>query len=361
MNISRLTPLAVATAASLLWLMGPAPRAQQTASAPTAAAAAPDASLELDLEHEDRLKGLKKVAIAGLALYVITEDSGGITSGTAFHGSMGNVSSSVKVVGLEPARLQALADEALDETVRTLQARGIEVMPQATLQALPGYAELKEAANAAPMELDSRGGKGTVYSARGLPLIHRGEGAWLNRMVGGLFGAKVSDPYVTVGEGIAAGFRKGQLDPAMQTLGESAKVPLLWVRLVLSAAQLKTSGGAFDLSAKTEIRNTLVLTPWTTRILVRQPDGDMGRVSLKKALPSQTSPGELVDVTTTGTKAANLLTTAFTTLAALSGHGRAVNSSSLDAELRTTPEQFDGAARPQIATALASLAQALQP
>lgn len=92
-----------------------------------AASAAPD-KVELDIEEAERLKGLKRLAIAGFALYVITEDSGGVTSGSAGHGSMASVHSSVKVVGLDGARLQALADQALDETRRALEARGIQVM-----------------------------------------------------------------------------------------------------------------------------------------------------------------------------------------------------------------------------------------
>ena len=220
---------------------------------------------------------------------------------------------------------------------------------------------LQAAADRAPLALDAQGGKGMVYSARGLPLIHRSEPMWLDRTVGGLFGAKVADPYVAIGENIGAGFRKGQLDPAMETLGRAAQVPLVWGRLVVSAAQLKTRGGAFASSASTEVRNALVLPPWTNRLIVRQVNGDMGRVSLKTALASEQAPGELVDVTSTGTKAANVLTTAFTTLAALSGKGRAVVASSQDIELRSSPDAFDAAAQPTIARALGALSQGLAP
>ena len=350
-------PMSTALAALALALgalfTSPAAIAQTGAAAP----AAP----ELDLEQAERLKGLKKVAIAGFALYVITEDAGGITSGTAFHGSMASVHSTVKVVGLEPARLQALADQALDQTVQALRSRGIEVMPQAELEALPAFAGLRAAADAAPLALDASGGKGTVFSARGLPLLHIDEMTWLHRMVGGLFGAKVDDPYVSLGDKMSVGFRKTRLDPALQALGQAAGVPLVWGRVVLSAAQLKTSGGAWATGAKSEVRNALVMPPWTNRLLVRQSGGEVGRVSLKKALASEQAPGELVDVTSTGTKAANVLTTAFTLAAALSGHGRAVNTSSQDIELRSSPEQFEAAALPALTGALQALAGGLSP
>lgn len=338
-------------------LVSPSARAQ-----PAAASAAPAAApLELDLEHPARLQGLKKVALAGLALYVITEDSGGITSGTAFHGSMASVHSTVKVVGLEPARLQALADQALDQTVGALQARGIEVMPQAELEALPAWADLKAAADPAPLALDAQGGKGTVFSARGLPLIHLDEMGWLSRTVGGLFGAKVEDPYVSLGDKMSVGFRMVKLAPALQALGQQAGVPLVWGRVVLSAAQVKTGGGAWALGAQSEVRNALVLPAWTNRLLVRHPNGDTGRASLKRALASAQAPGELVDVTSTATQAVNVLTTAFTVAAAFYGKGRAVNASSQDVELRSSPERFEAAALPELSRSTQALAAGLAP
>lgn len=192
-------------------------------------------------------------------------------------------------------------------------------------------------------------------------MIHMSEITWLSRTVGGLFGAKVEDPYVALGDKMSAGFRLGKLKPAMDALGEAAGVPLVWGRIVLSAAQIKTSGGAFSSSASSEVRNSLVLPPWTNRLLVRMPNGDSGRVSLKNPLMSEASPGELVDVTSTATKTANVLTTAFTVAAAFSGHGRGVISSSQDAELRSSPKQFEGAALPSIRVAITSLASGLTP
>ena len=349
--------VAAATLALLALWAGPEAYAQDAAASAPAAAE----PLELDLEHPSRLQGLKKVAIAGYAVYVITEDSGGITSGTAFHGSMASVHGTVKVVGLEPARLQALADQSLERTVQALKARGIEVMPQAELEALPGWAALKAAADPAPLALDAAGGKGTVFSARGLPLIHLDEAGWLSRMVGGLFGAKVEDPYVALGDKMSVGFRMVQLAPAMQALGQQAGVPLVWGRVVLSAAQVKTRGGAWALGAQSEVRNALVLPAWTNRLLVRHPNGDSGRASLKRALASAQAPGELVDVTSTATQAANVLTTAFTVAAAFYGKGRAVSARSQELELRSSPEAFEAAALPELARTAQALAGGLAP
>jgi hypothetical protein len=343
--------------------------AQPAASAPAAPLPVPTveplpplAADGLDIEKEDRLQGLKKVALAGVAVYVMTEDSGGVTSGTAFQGySMASVSASVKVVGLDSTRLQTLVDRIPAQVTAALQARGIEVMPQAQLEALPEFAALRAVSDATPLALDAKAGKGWVLAPQGLPAIHMDEGAWLHRVVGGLFGAKVDDPYVSLGDKMGVGFRKVKLDPALDALGKAAGVPLVFARVVLSAAQVKTSGGAWSFNAKAETRNSLVMPAWTNRLLVRQTNGDFGRVSLKKALASPQAVGELVDVTSTGTQVANALTTAFTMAAAFYGKGRAVNTSSQDMELRTSPELFEAIAAPQVAATLQGLALALKP
>ena len=316
----------------------------------------------LDLENADALRGVRKVALAGVALYVMTESSGAATSGAAFRDrSMAYVNSSLKVSGLDPARLQKLADAAHDRLVEALQARRIEVVPLATLQALPAYAALAAAADTAPLSIDASAGKGTVYSARGLPLIHMGELAWLNRMVGGLFGAKVEDPYVSLGDRMSGGIRKTRLDPAFSDLARAVGAPVLMARIVLSAAQVKASGGAWSLGASTQARDTLLMPAWTNRLWLHTPQGEQARVSLKFPLVSETAPGRIVDVTSTASKVADVATTLFTFAAAMSGVGRGVAQSTQDLELRTTPDWFEAVARPQVDAALQALAQGLAP
>jgi hypothetical protein len=84
-------------------------------------------------------------------------------------------------------------------------------------------------------------------------------------------------------------------------------------------------------------------------------------VSLKHALASEHALGEIVDVTSTGTKAANIALTAFTMLAAMSGTGRGVVASSQDLELRSSPELFEAVALPQIQGVVEGLSRALEP
>lgn len=314
----------------------------------------------LDLENAGALKGVRKIALAGVSLYVLTESSGSATAGAAFRDrSMAYVNSSLKVTGLDVTRLQALADTAHDRIVAALQERGIEVVALAALQALPEFAELSTLGDKHPMALDVSAGKGTVFSARGLPLFHQDEQAWLSRTVGGLFGAKVEDPYVALGDKMSAGFRKTQLDPVLERLGRATGAAIAMVRVVLTAAQIKASGGAWSLSASTAARDSLVMPAWTNRIWLLTPQGERARASLKFPLVSETPPGRIVDVTSTGAKVADVATTVLTFAAALSGHGRGVVQSTKELELRTTPDWFDAVAKPQVAAALSGLAQAL--
>lgn len=359
-------------------LAAPAPVLAQTAEAASAPASAAAPAIDLtppaqvapvsvpadglDLENADALKGVRKLVLAGVALYVITESSGGATAGVAFRDrSMASVNTSLKVTGLDGARLQALADEAHDRIAAALKARGIEVVPLAELRALPEYAELAALGDQAPLAIDASAGKGTVYSGRGLPLIHMGELAWLNRTVGGLFGAKVEDPYISFGDNVAGGFRKGKLDPVLDKLGKASGASVAMVRIVLSAAQVKASGGAWSLGASTSVRDTLVMPAWTNRIWLLTPKGDKARASLKFPLVSETPPGRIVDVTSTAAKVADVATTVLTFAAAMSGVGRGVAQSTKELELRTSPEWFDAVARPQVDAALQGLAQALAP
>ena len=349
--------------------------AEAAASSPAAAATAPPLETPaeirpvtlgddgLDIENEERLKGLKKVALAGLALYVVTESSGAATSGVAFRDrSMAYVNSSLKVTGLDPATLQALADHAWDRTAQALKARGIEVVPLAELKALPALAELAAATESkAPMPLDASAGKGTIFSAHGLPLVHQSELSFLSRTVGGMFGAKVEDRYVGMGENMSAAFRKPKLDAAFDAISAATGAPVVLARVVLSAAQVKASGGAFSLTASTSVRDSLVMPTWTNRLWVRQPGGNSGRVSLKYPLVSETPPGKIVDVTSTAAKVADVATTVLTFAAAMSGVGRGVVQSTTELELRTTPQWFDAVARPQIGTAVEGLVKGLAP
>lgn len=360
--LSLLAPPTHAQAPDAAASGAPQPAAADPGPPPAVEPVVVPAADSLDLENPDGLKGVRRVALAGVALYVLDQTSGGASAGGVFaNRSIAVVNTSVKVTGLDPARLQALADAAHDSTVAALKARGIEVLTGADLQAQPAWADLTAAADKAPLAFDAAAGKGTIYTARGLPLFHMDEAAWMPRTIGGLFGAKVEDPFVSLGDKMSGGFRKVKIDPPLAALAVAVNAPVLMVRLVLAPAQVKTSGGAFALTASSSARDSLVMPGWTNRLLLVSPKGDRARVSLKDALASATPPGRMVDVTSTGTKVADIATTAITFAAAFYGVGRGVAQSTTELELRTSPDWFDAVARPQVDAALGGLAGALKP
>ncbi|WP_374316769.1 hypothetical protein [Aquabacterium sp.] len=316
----------------------------------------------LDIENAEGLKGIRKVALAGVSLYVLMESSAGVTSGGAFRDrNMASVNTSIKVVGLPQEALQQLADAVHDKVLATLQRRGFNVMSDAQLRALPEYAQWARLADASPLAFDASAGKGMIFSAKGLPLFNMDEKNFLGRTIGGLFGAKVEDNYVSLGNQIGSGFRKHDFEVASAALAKAAGATLVMARVVLAPAQVKASGGAFSLSASTTARDSLVMPSWINRLWVMQPGADAARVSLKSHLVSEQAPGRIVDVTSTGRKAANIAFTAFTMLASMNGVGRGVVVNEKKLELQTNEAWFDAVAQAQIDATVSALGAALSP
>jgi len=344
--------------------------AQTATEAPAAAVAEARPALAVELpatpvhvEEAARLKGLGKVAIAGFQVYVITEQSASSTAqGGSAHSTIASVATDLKVEGLTAERLKALTNSLYDDTVRQLQAQGLAVVPHEQLQAAPAFAALKAAGAADGLAIDTRGGKGQVFAARDLPVLHMNEMGWLHRGSGGLFGGpKVEDAYVSLGDTVSSGFKLGAFKPPLTELAKTVDAPLLQVRLVLTAAQLKGKGnGFFSSTAKTEAAGNLVLPAFTNRFLVMTPAGDFARVSLDQPLVSAVPLGPLKDVTSTGQTAANVAVTAFTmAAAAFGGGGRGVIQNHGSLQLQTDPDAFDALARPHAGAVLGALAKGL--
>lgn len=246
--------LSLATASALAQTLAETPAAPVAEAAPATTAVELPAS-PVHVEEAARLKGVSKVAIAGFQVYVITEQSAASTAqGGSAHSTIASVATDLKVEGLTAERLKALTNSLYDDTVRQLQAQGLAVVPHEQLQAVPAFAELKAAGATDGLAIDTRGGKGQVFAARDLPVLHMNEMGWLHRSSGGLFGGpKVEDAYVSLGDTVSSGFKIGAYKPPLQALAQAVDAPLLQVRLVLTAAQLKAKGnGFFSTTAKTE-------------------------------------------------------------------------------------------------------------
>jgi len=314
------------------------------------------AALETHTENADVLKGLKSVAVASFQVYVLTEfEAGSTAQGGSSKGSISSTHSNMKVMGLDTPRLQALTDELYAATLDMLKVKGFTVYDPAALQALPAFVAWKAASDKAPYEFDGSGGKGTAFTASGLPLLHVSEMGWLHR-TRALFGPEIDDPYVSLGEKMGVGFRMTTLQPLVKELATAAQMPLLHVRLVLAPGGVASSGGGFfSNKSETKTTSTLVLPIFTNRFMVTTADGTVGRLSLNAPLLSEQGLGDLVDVTSTAETAGNIALAAFSILASANGYGRAVINNSRKQELRTSPEVFEPVAKAHAKTLLNGL------
>lgn len=358
-----------ALAHALTWALAASSVFAQTETAPAAApaptassAAAQPTSVETHVENADTLKGLKSVAVASFQVYMLTEFEGGSTAqGGSTKGSISSTHANMKVLGLSPERLQSLTDELHTLTVQMLKDRGLTVFDPAAMQALPAFVALKAASDKSPLDFDAAGGKGTIYSAKGLPLMHVYENGWLHRS-NGMFGPKVDDTYTSLGDKMSVGFRLTTFQPLLKDLANATQTPLLHVRLVLAPGGVQAAaGGFFSRTSETKTGSTLAMPVFTNRIMVTTADGSVGRVSLNKPLLSEQGLGDLADVTSTAETAGNIALAAFSILASASGHGRAVINDSRKQELRTSHDLFDPVAKGQAQQVLQGLTANLAP
>lgn len=321
-----------------------------------------DAAPAAHVENADKLKGVSKVVLASCSVYVLQEFDGGSTAQRgSTHGGIAMSSANLKVLGLEAPRLQTMTDQLCAQAAQSVRSRGVTVVELPAEGGGPAVEAWRSAGEAAPLAFDAPGGKGAIYSAQGLPLLHVSEMGWLHRNSGGLFGGtKVDDDYVSLGGKMGVGFQMTKLQPLIKDLAEAQQAPLLHVRLVLAPGSVTASkGGFFATSSETKSSAALMLPAFTNRLLLTTGDGSVARVSLDKPLIAEAGIGELADVTSTGETAGNIALAAFSILSAAAGHGRAVINNSRKQELRADPDQFESVAKSHAGVVLDALSARL--
>lgn len=125
--------------------------------------------------------GAKRVAISTFFVQFVRDLGIERDAGTfgMFQGQSRTFFTSVR--GVEPAVLQQVADGLYDSFVKDLEAGGVQVLPQATLDANPDYQALRQAGKASPVTSSLETGTGrnqhmavnVFVSAKGLPFIAR--------------------------------------------------------------------------------------------------------------------------------------------------------------------------------------------
>jgi hypothetical protein len=170
--MSAIRTLAVA---ALIGTCGSATLAQ----APAAADAALAVGDYLKAEQSGGMGPHKRVAIASFVLHLVRDQ--GIERDAGSFGMFQGKSATyfVQVRGADPAVLQSIADKLYDNFVASLKTAGVEVVPQAELDANPQYQEIRKASPQAPQtdSLEKGSGKdkhmavNVLVTAKGLPLM----------------------------------------------------------------------------------------------------------------------------------------------------------------------------------------------
>jgi hypothetical protein len=121
----------------------------------------------------------KRVAIASFVLQLVRDQ--GIERDAGSFGMFQGQSATyfVQVRGADPAVLQSIADKLYDNFVASLKAAGVEVVPQAELDANPQYQEIRKASPRSPQTESLEKGSGrdkhmavnVLVTAKGLPLM----------------------------------------------------------------------------------------------------------------------------------------------------------------------------------------------
>lgn len=203
------------------------------AFAQTAAPASPPTVAEfIKAEQPGVLAGRKRAAIATFTLQLV-RDQGIERSAGSFGMFQAQSASYFTQTRIDPATLQAVADRLYDTFVAELKAGGVDVVPQAELDADPNYQELRKIAVASPFSDTLNTGKGkdqvmgvnVLTAAKGLPIITQGmqDKKWFPTQTEG-YGSLIK---VVLGGA---------------TTAKTLQAPLLHVKLALSMVELKGRG-----------------------------------------------------------------------------------------------------------------------
>lgn len=300
------------------------------------------------VENPEYLKDLRKVAITNFTVDFVSElkYNKALSGLGALMGGDSNVT--VKLVGADHELYQRLTDQLYDKAVADLQARGIEVVPAETLEADSDYQELvKHGVTPLPSEQDAKSGKGLYFSARKLPMHLLDETQFITQIQ--FFGKKKEDEFLTFGSRFSGGFTAGRIQMSEEALAKKLDASLLKVRLTVLGGQL-TPDTSFWSSGKVSTRAAVTFVDFVNRYAFISPAGKRSRISLKEMVATD-DVGELVNVTSTGTKTTDAVqNTAMVALnvigfaARLQGINAPMGGSyaaSTDFECRVQPENFE--------------------
>jgi len=251
------------------------------------------------VENPDVLPSVKRVVITSFMADFVSElrYSKSLSGLEAMIGADSDVS--IRLVGSSNEQFQAMTEAFYEQTVAQLRARGVEVVEQGELAALPEFAELAASGvKPLPSEQDAKAGKGLFFTAQGLPLHLIDETQF---KISFSFGRKKQDDFLTFGTRFSGGFAAAQTQQIESRIATSLGATILKVRLTVLGGQL-TPDSSFWSSGKVSTRAAASFVDTVTRYAFITPDGNKARISLQETIATDEI-GELVNTTSDGSKA----------------------------------------------------------
>ena len=261
---------------------------------------------EVSIDHPEAFKGASRVAIGSFTVDILdrqeaTADISGIELVTGAPSDL-----IVTLVGADPARYQALVDDAYAHFTADLTKAGYTVVPQAELAANADYQKTLPRDGVREHDEKSPAGRNHYISAQGLPMFLVDETALFPKMEFHFLGPKPKhDPYIGWATGFGAGFAQMGFE-RQRAVAKSLNAQILNVRITLLAGQARIDHAFWRASGTAKTDAAMTFVPLYNRILAVNPTGAHGRVALGQGVTTEKL-GDLVSTTSATTKGAQTL------------------------------------------------------
>lgn len=330
------------------------------------AAAKPDATspngITMSLDNPEKLKGIKRVVIATFMVDIVDQmkQTKAVEGLELLAGAPSEVS--IKVIGTDPARYQAMVDAMYEQAVGDLTAQGFEVVPQSELATNADYAKLAAQNGDNPRRIKSPAGENLYYTTHNLPMVVADDTTVMQKTEFNIGKRKV-DPYIgdfSVGMNSMMSLNMGN------TIAKQMDAAVINVRITLLGAQASIDNAFWQSKNSAKVDAAISFVPLFNRYLIMLPTGGRARIALHDPITTARI-GDLVNVTSTSTKASETVGNAmhmlgrFGMLGGFSGvaHSSIKYGHSMDFEARMEPDKFNDAVTASFAKVSTSLATQL--
>lgn len=179
--------------------------------------------------RDSPLTDLKRVAISSFQVRFVTAGAASASSYEIGKSGKANVSSMVKLVGLEPTDFQTITDQLHTQFINDLTAMKIEVVPNEQVLAAQAYQKMAASGKPSPAETRTSDTWSSVYAPAGLAVYGVGSSSSAVSIFAGF--TAMSDTLSTM---------SGNLD-----LSKELDAHLITVRLVVNFVDTKSSDSSW--------------------------------------------------------------------------------------------------------------------